>query len=87
LEGRHDIQNLALFLVMETALSLSPGPGVFYVVSQGVRGALRRSLPRGRRHHQRETRFISRCRRLVSCDHRRQRAFFYDCQMGGLRRT
>src|SRR6266849_11153269 len=34
-----------LFLVMETALSLSPGPAVFYVVSQGVRGALRRSLP------------------------------------------
>src|ERR1700719_494821 len=34
-----------LFLVMETALSLSPGPAVFYVVSQGVRGGLRRSLP------------------------------------------
>ena len=34
-----------LFLVMEMALSLSPGPAVFYVVSQGVRGALRRSLP------------------------------------------
>lgn len=34
-----------LFLAMETALSLSPGPAVFYVVSQGVRGALRRSLP------------------------------------------
>ena len=34
-----------LFLVMETALSLSPGPAVFYVVSQGVRGALQRSLP------------------------------------------
>jgi homoserine/homoserine lactone efflux protein len=34
-----------LFLLMETALSLSPGPAVFYVVSQGVRGALRRSLP------------------------------------------
>jgi homoserine/homoserine lactone efflux protein len=34
-----------LFLVMETALSLSPGPAVFYVVSQGVRGATRRSLP------------------------------------------
>jgi homoserine/homoserine lactone efflux protein len=34
-----------LFLVMETALSLSPGPAVFYVVSQGVRGSLRRSLP------------------------------------------
>jgi homoserine/homoserine lactone efflux protein len=34
-----------LFLVMESALSLSPGPAVFYVVSQGVRGALRRTLP------------------------------------------
>ena len=34
-----------LFLAMEIALSLSPGPAVFYVVSQGVRGALRRSLP------------------------------------------
>jgi homoserine/homoserine lactone efflux protein len=34
-----------LFLVMETALSLSPGPAVFYVVSQGVRGALRRAVP------------------------------------------
>ena len=34
-----------LFLVRETALSLSPGPAVFYTVSQGVRGALRRTLP------------------------------------------
>jgi homoserine/homoserine lactone efflux protein len=34
-----------LFLVMETALSLSPGPAVFYVVSQGARGALRRTVP------------------------------------------
>ena len=34
-----------LFLVMETALSLSPGPAVFYVVSLGVRGAMRRTLP------------------------------------------
>lgn len=34
-----------LFLVMETALSLSPGPAVFYTVSQGVRGALRATLP------------------------------------------
>ena len=30
---------------METALSLSPGPAVFYVVSQGVRGGLRRTVP------------------------------------------
>jgi homoserine/homoserine lactone efflux protein len=34
-----------LFLVMEAALSLSPGPAVFYAVSQGARGALRRTLP------------------------------------------
>jgi len=34
-----------LFLVMETALSLFPGPAVFYVVSQGIRGAARRTLP------------------------------------------
>lgn len=34
-----------LFLVMETALSLSPGPAVFYTVSQGARGGLRRALP------------------------------------------
>lgn len=34
-----------LFLTMETALSLSPGPAVFYVVSQGVRGGLGRTLP------------------------------------------
>jgi homoserine/homoserine lactone efflux protein len=33
-----------LFLVMETALSLSPGPAVFYVVSQGIR-ALPRAVP------------------------------------------
>lgn len=34
-----------LFLVMEIALSLSPGPAVFYTVSQGVRGSLRRTVP------------------------------------------
>ena len=34
-----------LFLTMETALSLSPGPAVFYVVSQGARGGLGRALP------------------------------------------
>jgi homoserine/homoserine lactone efflux protein len=34
-----------LFLVMETSLSLSPGPAVFYVVSQGARGGLQRTLP------------------------------------------
>jgi len=39
-----------LFLVMETALSLSPGPAVFYVVSQGVRGALRRTFAMGSRN-------------------------------------
>src|ERR1700685_1643633 len=34
-----------LFVGVETALSLSPGPAVFYTVSQGMRGALRRTLP------------------------------------------
>jgi threonine/homoserine/homoserine lactone efflux protein len=34
-----------LFLVTEMALSLSPGPAVFYVASQGARGGLRRALP------------------------------------------
>src|SRR5450631_1976002 len=34
-----------LFAGVETALSLSPGPAVFYTVSQGARGALRRTLP------------------------------------------
>src|ERR1700730_11863089 len=34
-----------LFLVMETALSLSPGPAVFYTVSQGARGGLSRTWP------------------------------------------
>src|SRR5271154_2258150 len=34
-----------LFLAMETALPLSPRPAVFYTVSRGVRGALRRALP------------------------------------------
>jgi homoserine/homoserine lactone efflux protein len=33
-----------LFLLMETALSLSPGPAVFYVVSQGIR-AFPRAVP------------------------------------------
>src|ERR1700733_6965390 len=33
-----------LFLIMEAALSLSPGPAVFYVVSQGVR-AFPRAVP------------------------------------------
>ena len=39
------INTWLLFLVMETALSLSPGPAVFYTVSQGARGGLRRALP------------------------------------------
>jgi homoserine/homoserine lactone efflux protein len=34
-----------LFLTMETALSLSPGPAVFYVVAQGARGGVPRTLP------------------------------------------
>ncbi|HVY22163.1 MAG TPA: LysE family translocator [Steroidobacteraceae bacterium] len=33
-----------LFLIMETTLSLSPGPAVFYVVAQGMRGGLRRGV-------------------------------------------
>jgi len=33
-----------LFFIMETALSLSPGPAVFYVVSQGIR-AFPRAVP------------------------------------------
>jgi homoserine/homoserine lactone efflux protein len=33
-----------LFFIMETALSLSPGPAVFYVVSQGVR-SFSRAVP------------------------------------------
>jgi homoserine/homoserine lactone efflux protein len=33
-----------LFLTMESALSLSPGPAVFYVVAQSTRGDLRRTL-------------------------------------------
>jgi homoserine/homoserine lactone efflux protein len=37
-------QSWLLFFVMETSLSLSPGPAVFYVVSQSVRG-LPRALP------------------------------------------
>ena len=37
-------QTWLLFLMMETALSLSPGPAVFYVVSQGIR-AFPRAVP------------------------------------------
>ena len=37
-------QTWLLFFIMETALSLSPGPAVFYVVSQGVR-AFPRAVP------------------------------------------
>ena len=33
-----------LFLTMDSALSLSPGPAVFYVVSQSARGGLRRTF-------------------------------------------
>jgi homoserine/homoserine lactone efflux protein len=33
-----------LFLTMESALSLSPGPAVFYVVSQSARGGMSRTL-------------------------------------------
>jgi threonine/homoserine/homoserine lactone efflux protein len=34
-----------LFLVMETTISLSPGPAVFYVVSQGMCGGMQRGFP------------------------------------------
>jgi homoserine/homoserine lactone efflux protein len=34
-----------VFLVMETTLSLSPGPAVFYTVSQGARSGLSRTWP------------------------------------------
>jgi len=34
-----------LFLIMETTISLSPGPAVFYVVSHGMRSGIRRGLP------------------------------------------
>src|ERR1700730_5098031 len=37
-------QTWLMFLGLETALSLSPGPAVFYVVSQGVR-AFPRAIP------------------------------------------
>jgi len=37
-------QTWLLFLIMESALSLSPGPAVFYVVSQGIR-AFPRAVP------------------------------------------
>ena len=39
------IKTWLLFLFMETTLSLSPGPAVFYVVSQGMRDGLRQGLP------------------------------------------
>jgi len=41
---RMTLNSWLLFLGMETALSLSPGPAVFYVVSQGVR-AFPRAVP------------------------------------------
>jgi homoserine/homoserine lactone efflux protein len=44
LDGEMTFQTWLLFLVMETALSLSPGPAVFYVVSQGIR-AFPRAVP------------------------------------------
>jgi homoserine/homoserine lactone efflux protein len=43
--GHMSFKTWLLFLVMETALSLSPGPAVFYVVSQGIRGSMQRTLP------------------------------------------
>lgn len=34
-----------LFMMTELALSLAPGPAVFYAVSQSIRGSVRRALP------------------------------------------
>ena len=39
------LQRWLLFLAMETALSLSPGPAVFYVVAQATRAGMRGTLP------------------------------------------
>lgn len=39
------LERWLLFFTMETALSLSPGPAVFYVVAQGTRGGMRGTLP------------------------------------------
>jgi homoserine/homoserine lactone efflux protein len=39
------LRSWLLFAALEAALSLSPGPAVFYVVAQGARGAWRRALP------------------------------------------
>jgi homoserine/homoserine lactone efflux protein len=44
LDAEMTFETWLLFLVMETALSLSPGPAVFYVVSQGIR-AFPRAVP------------------------------------------
>jgi homoserine/homoserine lactone efflux protein len=44
LDAEMTFETWLLFLIMETALSLSPGPAVFYVVSQGIR-AFPRAIP------------------------------------------
>jgi homoserine/homoserine lactone efflux protein len=44
LDAEMTFETWLLFLIMETALSLSPGPAVFYVVSQGIR-AFPRAVP------------------------------------------
>jgi homoserine/homoserine lactone efflux protein len=44
LDADMTIETWLLFFIMETALSLSPGPAVFYVVSQGIR-AFPRAMP------------------------------------------
>jgi homoserine/homoserine lactone efflux protein len=44
LDAEMTFQTWLLFFIMETALSLSPGPAVFYVVSQGIR-AFPRAIP------------------------------------------
>ena len=69
-----------LFLVMETALSLSPGPAVFYVVSQGVR-AWPRAFPATLGILTRQCPLLRTFRHEPRRAHRRERALLYDCQM------
>ena len=71
-----------LFLVMETALSLSPGPAVFYVVSQGVRGALRRTLPAAAGILERQRHLFRSLGHQLGRHHCRECALFYRREMG-----
>ena len=82
---RMTLKTWLLFLVMETALSLSPGPAVFYVVSQGVRGGLRRTLPSACGILSANGIYFALSATSLGRHHRRQRAVFYDREMGGRR--